>query len=179
MCCWKPGRCFLLSNLNSFDMQHVVCCYRNRRYHIVLPYMITIGWDLFREIHSYFDLWMFLSPGGPGNTHDGSIWRAAWMDLVWIPCGHVTETMEGFTKSPNKNSQSKKREETDFNLFKHHDFYTDFFLYTRNRFFQRGKKRAGGTVEWTARQIRFSSCMKRGPSRKTILPFSPIFVWDQ
>lgn len=38
MCCWKPARCFLLSNLNSFDMQHVVCCYRNRRHHIVQPY---------------------------------------------------------------------------------------------------------------------------------------------
>lgn len=109
MCCWKPTRCFLLSNLNSFDMQHVVCCYRNRRHHIVLPHMIRIGWDfsvnpfLFRFVDVSFLRWPWEYPW---RQHMARCVDGFGVDTLW-----PTEKMEGFMKSP-----------------KHHDFYPDFFL---------------------------------------------------
>ncbi len=78
----------------------------------------------------------------------------------WIWSGYPVATCDRENGVLNKNLQSKKLE-TDFNLFKHH-VSTQLLVF--HRFFQRGKKRAGGTVEWTARQIGLSSCIERPKS---------------
>ena len=155
MCCWKPARCFLLSNLNSFDMQHVVSCYRNKRHHIVLPYMIRIGWVLVSV-----NLFLF-------RFVDVSFLRWPW-EYPWRQ--HMARCVDGFgvdTLWPFDGENGGLHEVTKQELAKQETW--NWFLHKTllvNSIGSFKEERSALEELWNGQpgKIRFSSCIERPKS---------------